>query len=105
MSCATKPLRAGFVSEDSSRRLKSLRNPLNKMSKSDPDPRSRINLCDSPEEILLKCKKAVTDCTSAVEYDPEKRPGISNLLVIHSALTERSIDSICQEMVSVESGE
>lgn len=96
-----KPL----INEDASRRLKSLRNPSNKMSKSDHDPRSRINLCDSPDEILIKCQKAVTDCTSAVTYEPEKRPGISNLLVIHSALTGKSIDDICKEMENVQTGD
>ncbi|KAJ1532238.1 hypothetical protein ONE63_000855 [Megalurothrips usitatus] len=100
----TFPIPHPFINEDSSRRLKSLRNPLSKMSKSDNDPRSRINLCDSPEEILLKCKKAVTDCSSAVEYDPEKRPGISNLLVIHSSLTGKTIDTICQEAAGMETG-
>ncbi|KAE8748902.1 hypothetical protein FOCC_FOCC004307 [Frankliniella occidentalis] len=101
----TFPEPQAFINEDSSRRLKSLRNPLSKMSKSDKDPRSRINLFDSPEDILLKCKKAVTDSISAVEYEPEKRPGISNLVVIHSSLTGRPIDTICQEVVGMQSGD
>lgn len=75
------------------------------MSKSDSDPRSRINLFDSPEEIMQKCKKAVTDCISLVEYEPEKRPGISNLVVIHSSLTGRSVSTICQEASGIQSGE
>lgn len=75
------------------------------MSKSDQDPRSRINLYDSDDEIMTKCKKAVTDCTSTVEYDPDNRPGISNLLVIHSSLTGKSINAICQEAAGKESGE
>ncbi|XP_034241429.1 tryptophan--tRNA ligase, mitochondrial [Thrips palmi] len=101
----TFPIPQALINEDSSRRLKSLRNPLNKMSKSDQDPRSRINLYDSADEILTKCKKAVTDCVSAVAYDPDNRPGISNLLVIHSSLTGKSIDAICQEAAGKESGE
>lgn len=101
----TFPIPQALINEDSSRRLKSLRNPLNKMSKSDQDPRSRINLYDSSDDILTKCKKAVTDCISAVAYDPDNRPGISNLLVIHSSLTGKSIDTICQEAAGKESGE
>lgn len=47
-------------------RLRSLRDPLKKMSKSDPDPKSRISLNDSPEDILKKIKKSLTDFTSEV---------------------------------------
>lgn len=93
-----------FDAEDASRRLKSLRDPTKKMSKSEKDPRSRINLCDSPEDIFMKFKKAVTDCTSTVSYEPDTRPGISNLVVIHSSLTGRSIDTICLEAIGIESG-
>lgn len=47
-------------------RLKSLRDPTKKMSKSDPDPKSRINLLDDPDAVVGKLKKAVTDFTSKV---------------------------------------
>lgn len=46
--------------------MKSLRDPTKKMSKSDQDPKSRINLTDSPDEIRKKIKKAITDFTSEV---------------------------------------
>lgn len=52
------------LSDSYSSRLRSLRVPTKKMSKSEPDPRSRINLLDSPDEISEKLKKAVTDCRS-----------------------------------------
>ena len=100
----TFPVPEAFINEDASRRLKSLRDPTKKMSKSDPDPKSRINLSDTPEEIKLKFKKAVTDCNSAVSYDPEARPGISNLVVIHSSLTGKSVNLICSEASGLESG-
>ncbi len=68
-------------------RVMSLRNPLQKMSKSDNQETSRINLSDSPDQIKMKIRKAVTDCQSEVTYDPETRPGVSNLVAIYSAVT------------------
>lgn len=49
-------------------KLRSLRTPDKKMSKSDPDPKSRICLTDTPDEITMKIKKAVTDFTSQVNF-------------------------------------
>ena len=60
----------------------SLTDPERKMSKSDNNPRSRILLCDSDEEIRSKIKGAVTDSELGISYDREKRPGVSNLLSI-----------------------
>ncbi len=65
-----------------SRRVMSLTNPLKKMSKSDPAAKSRILVTDSPEEIEKKIKGAVTDSIDCVSYDPEARPGVSNLISI-----------------------
>lgn len=64
-------------------RLLSLRDPLRKMSKSDPDPRSRLLLTDSDDEICLKLRKAVTDCEPHVSFESERRPGVSNLVALH----------------------
>lgn len=75
-------------------RLRSLRQPTKKMSKSEPDARSRVALSDSPDVVREKFKKAVTDFTSEVYYDPERRPGVSNLMVIDSAVTGRSMEEI-----------
>jgi tryptophanyl-tRNA synthetase len=66
----------------------SLRKPTQKMSKSDPDPRSRISIIDSPDEIRQKIKGATTDSLSGISYDPEKRPGVSNLIEIYKHITE-----------------
>ena len=86
-------------------RLKSLRDPSKKMSKSDQDAKSYITLLDSDTDILKKCKKAVTDFTSAVTYDPEKRPGVSNLILMHSSLTGKSPEEICKEAEGLETAE
>ena len=70
-------------------RIMSLGNPENKMSKSDPD--GCVYLMDKPEDILRKFKRAVTDCETAVRYDRENKPGISNLLTIYCAATGKTL--------------
>ncbi|ELU14621.1 hypothetical protein CAPTEDRAFT_211057 [Capitella teleta] len=81
------------------KRLKSLRNPMNKMSKSDPDPKSRIDLNDSPEDIRNKFKKAVSDSTPMMTYDPELRPGVSNLIDIEAAFRDAFSEEITEEVM------
>jgi tryptophanyl-tRNA synthetase len=54
------------------------------MSKSHADPRSRILITDSAEEIQRKIMSALTDSTNSVSYEPESRPGVSNLLQLWS---------------------
>ena len=66
------------------------------MSKSDVDQQSRIELIDTPETIVKKIKKAVTDSHSSVTYEPEKRPGVSTLIDIHAACTDRDPDEIVE---------
>ena len=58
------------------------------MSKSDPDIRSRILLTDSPADIKLKVRLALTDSVEGITYDLEHRPGVSNLLQILSHARE-----------------
>ena len=70
-------------------RIMSLSNPLNKMSKSEPD--GCVNLLDRPEDIRRKFKRAVTDSETAVRFDPESKPGVSNLLAIYSAATGKAV--------------
>lgn len=69
-----------------SKRILSLRQPEQKMSKSAPDANSRILLTDSPAEIAAKIKKAVTDSHTELSYDPVNRPAVSNLLQMLAAL-------------------
>jgi tryptophanyl-tRNA synthetase len=59
------------------------------MSKSHTDPRSRILITDSPGEIEKKIRSALTDSQNSISYDPQTRPGVSNLLDIMSALDPR----------------
>jgi tryptophanyl-tRNA synthetase len=78
-------------------RVMSLTDPTSKMSKSDPSPRSRILLKDSPDEILKKVKAAVTDTGADVVYDWEAKPGISNLLELFSVFSGRAVDDLVSE--------
>jgi tryptophanyl-tRNA synthetase len=68
------------------KRVLSLRDPTQKMSKSAPDFNSRILLTDSDDLIKQKIKRAVTDGEPTISFDPDSRPGVSNLLSILSAL-------------------
>lgn len=74
----------------------SLQDPLAKMSKSDPNPDAAVSIIESPDSIARKFKRAVTDSESVVEYREDK-PGISNLLVILSSMTDKSIDTLVKE--------
>ncbi|EDV97852.1 uncharacterized protein LOC6557638 [Drosophila grimshawi] len=86
-----------MIEENDASRVLSLREPSKKMSKSDQDPRGTINLSDSPELIREKIKKAVTDFTSDITYSPSMRPGVSNLVNIHSHVTDESIATVVEE--------
>jgi len=59
------------------------------MSKSHLNPRSRILITDTPDEIESKVMSAVTDSHNFVSYDPVARPGVANLLEILSAFDEK----------------
>jgi len=71
-------------------RIMSLGAPENKMSKSEPE--GCVCLLDPPEDIMRKFKRAVTDCDTAVRYDKENKPGISNLLTIYCAATNQTME-------------
>lgn len=86
-------------------RLRSLRNPEKKMSKSDPDPRSRIDLCDEPDVIMEKLRKAVTDCTSEVTYDPENRRAVATLVELMALSTGRSPQQVCEDARGIDTGQ
>ena len=72
------------------KRVMSLRNPLVKMSKSDPDRKSRVLITDAPDSIRATIKGALTDsCYDRIFYDRRERPGIANLLEIWSHFDEK----------------
>ena len=73
-------------------RVKDLQNPSAKMSKSANSEAGQILLMDPPNRIAKKIKSAVTDSLAAINYDPINQPGISNLLEILSAATDKTIE-------------
>ncbi len=76
-------------------RVMSLNNPLKKMSKTLPN--GCLYLSDSPQIIRQKIKIAITDSENTIGYDPEKRPGISNLILIYSELSGLDINKVIQK--------
>jgi tryptophanyl-tRNA synthetase len=74
-------------------RIMSLDDPTKKMSKSDPNDHSRINLLDDPKIIKKKIARATTDSLRLITFDPE-RPGITNLLTIYQLLTGQTEQEI-----------
>jgi len=73
-----------------------LQEPSAKMSKSLPDA-GTLNLLDEPSVLTKKIKRAVTDTGSEIRFDPGGKPGISNLLVIFSAVSGTSIRQLESE--------
>ena len=74
-------------------KIMSLQEPTKKMSKSDPEE-TFISLLDDPDTIRRKLKRAVTDSDGQIRFDPENKPGVSNLLSIMSALGAGSIPEL-----------
>ena len=72
-------------------KIMSLAEPTKKMSKSDPED-TFIAVLDKPDDIRRKLKRAVTDSDGEIRYDPETKPGVSNLLTILSVLKNQSME-------------
>lgn len=75
-------------------RIVDLQDPTIKMSKSASSESGIINLLDDPVVSAKKIRSAVTDTGREVRFDENEKPGISNMLTIHSALTGRAIGDI-----------
>lgn len=71
-------------------KIMSLQNPAKKMSKSDP-ANTCIGVFEEPDSIKEKIMAAVTDAGKQVKYDPEKKPGVSNLLTIYSLFSGQTV--------------
>ena len=74
-------------------RVMSLQDPTQKMSKSDPNENGYILLLDSPDAVVRKIKRAVTDSGSEVKRG-EGKEGIENLMSIYSAVTGKTMEDI-----------
>ncbi|AKG04969.1 tryptophan--tRNA ligase [Salimicrobium jeotgali] len=75
-------------------RIMSLQKPDKKMSKSDANTKAFISMLDAPDTIRKKIRSAVTDSEGIVEFDPDNKPGISNLITIYSVCTGRSPEEL-----------
>jgi tryptophanyl-tRNA synthetase len=75
-------------------RILDLQNPAIKMSKTNSGPTGIIELLDDPKVSAKKIRSAVTDSETEIRFDPEAKPGVSNLLTIFSELTGRSIEDL-----------
>lgn len=80
-----------------SARIMDLQDPTMKMSKTSSSDKGLISLLDEPARISKKIRSAVTDADGEIRYDVEAKPGVANLLSVHSALSGRSIADLESE--------
>ena len=78
-------------------RIYDLQNPTSKMSKSAESPAGLINVLDEPKLIAKRIKSAVTDADTVIAYDKAEKPGVSNLLDILAAVTDRHVPDLVAE--------
>ena len=78
-------------------RIMDLQTPTNKMSKSEIADGGCVLLMDKPDEIIRSFKRAVTDSETSIRFDPDKKPGVSNLMQIYSICTGKEFTDIENE--------
>jgi tryptophanyl-tRNA synthetase len=79
-------------------RIMDLQQPTRKMSKSEGETAGSVFVLDPPARIAKKIKSAVTDSDTAVRYDVDAKPGVSNLLEIYAAATNVSVKAAEAEL-------
>ncbi len=72
-------------------RIMSLQEPEKKMSKSDPNEQASIALLDEPGKVRKKLMRAVTDSDNEIRFDPQTKPGVSNLLTLLATVSGESM--------------
>ncbi len=75
-------------------KITDLQEPEAKMSKSASSPNGIIEMLDDPRVSAKKIRSAVTDSDTEIRFDPEAKPGVSNLLTIYAALSGRSVPEL-----------
>jgi tryptophanyl-tRNA synthetase len=78
-------------------RVMDLQQPERKMSKSQESPQGTVVVLDDPDTIARKFRRAVTDSEAEVRYDPDAKPGVSNLLSILAAATDGDPEALAEE--------
>ncbi len=71
-----------------------LQEPTKKMSTTGANPQGMVLVLDEPDAIRKKFKTAVTDSGREIRYEPDEKPGVSNLIEILSVATDRSIPEV-----------
>jgi tryptophanyl-tRNA synthetase len=95
-----------MIVKEGGARIMSLTDGKSKMSKSDPNDNSRINVLDPPELIRDKIKRCKTDTVKGLEWDNPERPEATNLLNIYQAVQPgRSKEDILEEVKDMSWGE
>src|SRR5699024_11754985 len=74
--------------------IMSLQDPTKKMSKSDTNKKRFISMLNTPKQIEKKIESAITVSEGIVKFDKENKPGVSNLLTIHSIFSNESIEDL-----------
>jgi tryptophanyl-tRNA synthetase len=82
-----------------------LQHPDVKMSSTAPSHAGVVNLTDDPKKAAKKIRSAVTDSGTEVRFDPVDKPGVSNLLLIYSAITDRPVEDIEAEFAGQQYGQ
>jgi len=90
-------IQSQFMNRDKGLRIRSLTDPLKKMSKSSDDEKSKILLIDKPEVAVKKIMGATTDSIGVVNFDWYNQPGITNMLQILAILTKREQADVNKE--------
>lgn len=78
-------------------KIMDLQNPTKKMSKSSESEKGVIRLLDDVNSARKKIMSATTDSEMIIKYDPENKPGISNLINIYRSLTNKTIEEVEKE--------
>lgn len=91
--------------KSNSTKIKDLKNPDKKMSKSEDDPQGVISMFDDMETIRKKIMKATTDSDMLIKYDPENKAGITNLINIASVINNISVKEVEEKFQGKNYGE
>ena len=86
-----------YISKSAAARIMSLNDPSSKMSKSG-EPDSFISVMDTPDDIRRKLRRAVTDSDGEIRVDAENKPGVTNLITICAAMSNRTPEQVCQDL-------
>jgi tryptophanyl-tRNA synthetase len=70
------------------------------MSKSDESPQGSVAVLEDPKSIVKKFKSAVTDSDTEVRHDRDAKPGVSNLIEIHAAVTGATVADVEREFAT-----